>query len=79
MALIGDGAMTGGLAFEGLNNAGESHADLLVLLNDNNQSIEGNTGALHRHLLKLTTSRPYNRFKNRVWNLLGDNAFRRFL
>ncbi len=79
VALIGDGAMTGGLAFEGLNNAGESHADLLVLLNDNNQSIEGNTGALHRHLLKLTTSRPYNRFKNRVWNLLGDNAFRRFL
>ena len=79
VALIGDGAMTGGLAFEGLNNAGESHADLLVILNDNNQSIEGNTGALHRHLLKLTTSESYNRFKNRVWNSLGDNSFRRFL
>ena len=79
VALIGDGAMTGGLAFEGLNNAGESHADLLVVLNDNNQSIEGNTGALHRHLLKLTTSESYNRFKNRVWNSLGDNSFRRFL
>ena len=79
VALIGDGAMTGGLAFEGLNNAGESHADLLVILNDNNQSIEGNTGALHRHLLKLTTSRSYNTVKNTVWNILGDNAFRRFL
>ena len=79
VALIGDGAMTGGLAFEGLNNAGESHADLLVVLNDNNQSIEGNTGALHRHLLNLTTSESYNRFKNRVWHSLGDNAFRRFL
>ncbi len=79
VALIGDGAMTGGLAFEGLNNAGESHADLLVILNDNNQSIEGNTGALHRHLLNLTTSQSYNRFKNGVWNFLGDNAFRRFL
>ena len=79
VALIGDGAMTGGLAFEGLNNAGASHADLLVILNDNNQSIERDTGALHRHLLNLTTSQHYNRFKNRVWNLLGDNAFRRFL
>ena len=79
VALIGDGAMTGGLAFEGLNNAGASHADLLVVLNDNNQSIEGNTGAMHRYLLKLTTSQSYNLFKNRIWNLLGENAFRRFL
>ena len=79
VALIGDGAMTGGLAFEGLNNAGESHADLLVILNDNNQSIEGNTGAMHKYLLDITTSRSYNQFKNRVWNLLGENALRRFL
>ena len=79
VALIGDGAMTGGLAFEGLNNAGESHSDLLVILNDNNQSIDGNTGALHRYLLRMTTSRSYNSFKDRVWNLLGDNPFRRFL
>ena len=79
IALIGDGAMTGGLAFEGLNNAGESRADLLVILNDNNQSIEGNTGALHRYLLNITTSGSYNRFKNRIWNLLGDHAFRRFI
>ena len=79
IALIGDGAMTGGLAFEGLNNAGESRADLLVILNDNNQSIEGNTGALHRYLLNITTSGSYNRFKNVIWNALGDNAFRRFI
>ena len=79
VALIGDGAMTGGLAFEGLNNAGESHSDLLVILNDNNQSIDGNTGALHRSLLRMTTSRSYNSFKDRIWNLLGDNPFRRFL
>ena len=79
VALIGDGAMTGGLAFEGLNNAGASRADLLVILNDNNQSIEGNTGAIHRYLLNITTSQSYNRFKNRIWNLLGDNGFRRFL
>ena len=79
VALIGDGAMTGGLAYEGLNNAGASHADLLVILNDNNQSIEGNTGAMHRYLLNITTSRSYNSLKARVWDLLGDNGFRRFL
>ncbi|MCR5351538.1 MAG: 1-deoxy-D-xylulose-5-phosphate synthase [Bacteroidales bacterium] len=79
VALIGDGAMTGGLAFEGLNNAGASRADLLVILNDNNQSIEGNTGAMHRYLLNITTSQPYNRFKKHIWHLLGDNPFRRFL
>ena len=79
VALIGDGAMTGGLAFEGLNNAGASRSDLLVILNDNNQSIEGNTGAIHRYLLNITTSQSYNRFKKRIWNLLGDNPFRRFL
>ncbi len=79
VALIGDGAMTGGLAFEGLNNAGASHADLLVILNDNNQSIEGNTGAMHKYLLNITTSRSYNSFKARVWNLLGEGGLRRFL
>ena len=79
VALIGDGAMTGGLAYEGLNNAGESHADLLVILNDNNQSIEGNTGALHKHLLGMTTSVSYNRVKKWIWDLLGENAFRDFL
>ncbi|MBQ2006254.1 MAG: 1-deoxy-D-xylulose-5-phosphate synthase, partial [Bacteroidales bacterium] len=79
VAFIGDGAMTGGLAFEGLNNAGASGADILVILNDNNQSIDGNLGALHEHLLRLTTSSSYNRIKNRVWNFLGEGSFRKFI
>ena len=76
VALIGDGALTGGLAFEGLNNAGISQTDLLVLLNDNNQSIDGNIGALHNYLLKVTTSSRYNRLKDKVWQSLGDNSLR---
>src|SRR5574344_23943 len=79
VALIGDGAMTGGLAFEGLNNAGKSNADLLVILNDNNQSIDNNLGAMHEHLLNLSTSRSYNNFKSRIWDLLGVGAFRDFI
>ncbi len=79
IALIGDGAMTGGLAYEGLNNVGASEADLLVLLNDNNQSIDNNIGAMHEYLLKISTSNQYNRFKRRVWDLLGDNEIRHFL
>lgn len=79
VALIGDGACTGGLAFEGLNNAGASNADLLVILNDNNQSIDGNRGALHNYLLRITTNHKYNRMKDHVWDMLGDRRFRRFL
>ncbi|MDR2891049.1 MAG: 1-deoxy-D-xylulose-5-phosphate synthase [Alistipes sp.] len=67
-AVIGDGAMTGGLAFEGLNNAGVSKSDLLVVLNDNRMSIDKGTGALKDYLVGITTSRRYNRFKTRVWN-----------
>ena len=77
VAFIGDGALTGGLAFEGLNNTGSSGADLLVILNDNNQSIDGNIGALHNHLLKLTTSMRYNRLKDQVWRKLGESRVRR--
>ena len=61
VALIGDGALTGGLAFEGLNNAGSSKADLLVILNDNNISIDQNIGGLHDYLLHITTHPFYNR------------------
>lgn len=78
-ALIGDGALTGGLAFEGLNNAGSSKADLLVILNDNNQSIDGNLGALHNYLLKVTASARYNRLKDKVWRHLGDNRLRAWM
>jgi len=79
VALIGDGACTGGLAFEGLNNAGASNADLLVILNDNNQSIDGNRGALHDYLLRITTSHNYNIVKAHIWDILGDRGFRRFI
>ncbi len=76
VALIGDGALTGGLAFEGLNNAGSGNADLLIIINDNNQSIDGNIGAVHNHLLKVTSSVRYNRFKEQVWDKLGDSRLR---
>lgn len=68
VAVIGDGAMTGGLAFEGLNNAGASkQTNLLVILNDNNMAIDQATGALKNYLLKISTSVRYNRLKRRVW------------
>ncbi len=71
IAVIGDGALTGGLAFEGLNNAGELNKRLIVILNDNEMSISPNIGAIHRYLTKLTTSRIYRRFEHDVWELLG--------
>ena len=76
VAVIGDGALTGGLADEGLNNAGASKADLLVVLNDNNFSIDRNLGAVHEHLLRLTTNATYNRIKTHLWNRIGENGFR---
>ena len=79
VALIGDGALTGGLAFEGLNNAGASKADILVILNDNNISIDRNIGAVHEYLLRMTTNPRYNRAKKQVWDGLGDNWLRRML
>ena len=77
VALIGDGSLTGGLAFEGLNNAGASKADLLVILNDNNISIDRNIGAVHDYLLRITTNPRYNDAKKRVWDRLGDGWLRR--
>jgi 1-deoxy-D-xylulose-5-phosphate synthase len=71
IAVIGDGALTGGMAFEGLNNGGELKKRLIVILNDNEMSISPNLGAMHRYLTKLTTSRIYRRFEHDVWELLG--------
>jgi 1-deoxy-D-xylulose-5-phosphate synthase len=71
VAVIGDGAMTAGQAFEGLNNAGIGKTDILVILNDNNMAIDANVGALKEYLLDITTSKTYNRFKDRVWKVLG--------
>lgn len=76
VAVIGDGALTGGLAYEGLNNAGASKADLLVVVNDNNFSIDRNIGAVHEHLLRLTTNDTYNRLKTHIWNAIGENGLR---
>lgn len=76
VALIGDGALTGGLALEGLNNAGASHSDLLIILNDNNCSIDKNIGGLHDYLLKLTTDPTYNKLKDKIWDKMGDGWLR---
>lgn len=67
VAVIGDGALTGGLAFEGLNNAGAANTDLLVILNDNRMAIDPNVGALKEYLLSISTSKRYNAVKNRAW------------
>lgn len=72
IAVIGDGAMTAGLAFEGMNHAGfEKDANLLVILNDNCMSIDPNVGALKEYLTDITTSHTYNKVKDEVWKLLG--------
>ncbi len=71
VAVIGDGAMTAGLAFEGLNHGGAEDANLLVILNDNCMSIDPNVGALKEYLTDITTSHTYNKVKDEVWNLLG--------
>jgi 1-deoxy-D-xylulose-5-phosphate synthase len=71
VAVIGDGSMTAGLAFEGLNNAANSNADITVILNDNNMAIDPNTGGLNDYLLDITTSQTYNKVKNDVWRILG--------
>ena len=71
IAVIGDGAMTGGMAFEALNHAGVENSNLLVVLNDNCMSIDPNVGALKEYLTDITTSPTYNKVKDDVWNLLG--------
>jgi 1-deoxy-D-xylulose-5-phosphate synthase len=71
IAVIGDGAMTGGMAFEAMNNAGVSKSNLLIILNDNCMSIDPNVGALKDYLTDITTSPTYNKMKEDVWNVLG--------
>ena len=74
IAVIGDGAMTGGVAFEGMNHGGTANANMLVILNDNGIAIDQNVGALSRYLAKLTTSSTYNMVKGRVWDMVtGKN------
>ncbi len=83
VAVIGDGSLTGGLAFEGLNNAGHMNSNLLVIVNDNNMAIDPNVGAMSKYLTDITSSQTYNKVKTQVWNTLGrfrqvGNKARRF-
>lgn len=71
IAVIGDGSMTAGLAFEGMNHAGVSDTNLLIILNDNCMAIDPNVGALKDYLTDITTSQLYNKFKDDVWHTLG--------
>ena len=74
IAVIGDGAMTGGMAMEALNNAGVSNANLLVILNDNGIAIDKNVGAIKETLAAMISSKTYNKFKDKVWLLLGGGT-----
>ncbi|MBU8870327.1 MAG: 1-deoxy-D-xylulose-5-phosphate synthase [Gemmatimonadales bacterium] len=71
VAILGDGALTGGLAYEGLNNAGQAQTDLIVILNDNKMSISPNVGAIARYLTRITSGKHYNRLEADLWDLLG--------
>ncbi|MEP7319101.1 MAG: 1-deoxy-D-xylulose-5-phosphate synthase [Panacibacter sp.] len=71
VAVIGDGAMTAGMAFEAMNHAGVADADMLIILNDNCMSIDPNVGALKEYLTDITTSHTYNKLRDDLWNMLG--------
>lgn len=71
VAVIGDGAMTAGMAFEAMNNAGAMDRDMLVILNDNNMSIDPNVGALKEYLAEITTSKTFNKVRDEIYDLLG--------
>src|SRR6188508_475090 len=71
IAVIGDGSMTAGMAFEALNHAGVTNSNLLVILNDNCMSIDPNVGALKEYLTDITTSATYNIVRDEIWNLMG--------
>ena len=68
VSVIGDGSLTGGLAFEGLNNAGAHKKNYVVILNDNDMSIDENVGAFNKYITKIVTSRRFNKVKDDIWN-----------
>ncbi|MCK9203288.1 MAG: 1-deoxy-D-xylulose-5-phosphate synthase [Bacteroidales bacterium] len=74
VAVIGDGAMTGGMAMEALNNGGVSNANLLVILNDNQIAIDKNVGAIKDYLADIVTSKTYNKFRDKIWFLMGGGT-----
>lgn len=71
VAVIGDGSMTAGMAFEAMNHAGVADSDMLIILNDNCMSIDPNVGALKEYLTDITTSHTYNKVRNDIWKLMG--------
>ena len=71
IAVIGDGSMTAGMAFEALNHAGVADSDVLIILNDNCMSIDPNVGALKEYLTDISTSHTYNKVRDEIWNVLG--------
>lgn len=71
IAIIGDGSMTAGIAFEGLNNMNIENSDVLIILNDNKMAIDPSAGSLHEYLTDISTSKTYNKVKNDVWRILG--------
>ncbi len=71
IAIIGDGSMTGGMAFEAMNHLGDLKSDVLVILNDNQMAISSNTGALRHHMVNLTLNKSYNRARKLVWKSLS--------
>ncbi len=71
VAIIGDGALTGGMAFEGLNNLGHSGRNMLVILNDNSMSIDKNVGAMSEYLTEVRADQTYNKIKDHIWQLTG--------
>ena len=68
-SVIGDGSLTGGLAYEGLNNSGILNTQILVVLNDNEMSISPNVGAMSKYLTRITTNPLYNKIRNEIWNI----------
>jgi 1-deoxy-D-xylulose-5-phosphate synthase len=71
VAIIGDGSMTAGMAFEAMNHAGVADSDVLIILNDNNMSIDPNVGALREYLTDISTSPTYNKVRDEIWSLMG--------
>jgi 1-deoxy-D-xylulose-5-phosphate synthase len=71
VAIIGDGSMTAGMAFEAMNHAGIADSDVLIILNDNNMSIDPNVGALREYLTDISTSPTYNKVRDEIWSLMG--------
>ena len=77
VAVIGDGSMTGGMAFEALNNMASANPDMLVILNDNNMAIDNVTGGLSQYLLDISTSKTYNKFRKRLTQALDKGSHKR--